>query len=141
MIFFKRKKYKNKIIKKNETARTEGDLKDNCGYHAAREEQGKIEGRIRQLKHMLENAHIGTPPVSESGVVGLGMLVKVNIAGDEIKFLLGSREISNGDVDVYSEKSPLGAAVLGAKVGQTVNYTAPNGKQIAVAVLEASLFN
>ena len=90
---------------------------------------------------MLENAHIGTPPASESGVVGLGMLVRVNIAGDEIKFLLGSREISNGDVDVYSEKSPLGAAVLGAKVGQSVKYTAPNGKQIEVAVLEASLFN
>jgi transcription elongation factor GreA len=129
------------IIKKIETARAEGDLKENGGYHAAREEQGKIEGRIRQLKHMLEHAHIGTPPASESGVVGLGMLVTVDIAGDEIKFLLGSREISSGDVDVYSEKSPLGAAVLGAKVGETVNYTAPNGKQIAVTVLKAAPFN
>ena len=129
------------IIKKIETARAEGDLKENGGYHAAREEQGKIEGRIRQLKHMLEHAHIGTPPAGESGVVGLGMLVTVDIAGDELKFLLGSREISSGDVDVYSEKSPLGAAVLGAKIGQTVNYTAPNGKQIKVAVLDAQLFN
>ena len=129
------------IIKKIETARAEGDLKENGGYHAAREEQGKIEGRIRQLKHMLEHAHIGTPPAGESGVVGLGMLVTVDIAGDELKFLLGSREISSGDVDVYSEKSPLGAAVIGAKIGQTVNYTAPNGKQIKVAVLEAQLFN
>ena len=129
------------IIKKIETARAEGDLKENGGYHAAREEQGKIEGRIRQLKHMLEHAHIGTPPAGESGVVGLGMLVTVDIAGDELKFLLGSREISSGDVDVYSEKSPLGAAVLGAKIGETVNYTAPNGKQIKVAVLEAQLFN
>jgi transcription elongation factor GreA len=129
------------IIKKIETARAEGDLKENGGYHAAREEQGKIEGRIRQLKHMLEHAHIGTPPAGESGVVGLGMLVTVDIAGDELKFLLGSREISSGDVDVYSEKSPLGAAVLGAKIGQSVNYTAPNGKQIKVAVLEAQLFS
>ena len=129
------------IIKKIETAHAEGDLKENGGYHAAREEQGKIEGRIRQLKHMLEHAHIGTPPAGESGVVGLGMLVTVDIAGDELKFLLGSREISSGDVDVYSEKSPLGAAVLGAKVGQTVNYTAPNGKVIKVAVLEAQLFS
>jgi len=129
------------IIKKIETARAEGDLKENGGYHAAREEQGKIEGRIRQLKHMLEHAHIGTPPAGESGVVGLGMLVTVDIAGDELKFLLGSREISSGDVEVYSEKSPLGAAVLGAKIGQTVNYTAPNGKQIKVAVLEAQLFS
>ena len=129
------------IIKKIETARAEGDLKENGGYHAAREEQGKIEGRIRQLKHMLEHAHIGTPPAGESGVVGLGMLVTVDIAGDELKFLLGSREISSGDVDVYSENSPLGAAVLVAKIGQTVNYTAPNGKQIRVAVLEAQLFS
>ena len=129
------------IIKKIETARAEGDLKENGGYHAAREEQGKIEGRIRQLKHMLEHAHIGTPPAGESGVVGLGMLVTVDIAGDELKFLLGSREISSGDVDVYSEKSPLGAAVLGAKIGQSVNYTAPNGKQIEFAVLEAKLFS
>ena len=129
------------IIKKIETARAEGDLKENGGYHAAREEQGKIEGRIRQLKHMLEHAHIGTPPAGESGVVGLGMLVTVDIAGDELKFLLGSREIASGDVEVYSEKSPLGAAVLGAKVGQTVSYTAPNGKQIKVAVLEAQLFS
>ena len=129
------------IINKIETARAEGDLKENGGYHAAREEQGKIEGRIRQLKHMLEHAHIGTPPAGESGVVGLGMLVTVDIAGDELKFLLGSREIASGDVEVYSEKSPLGAAVLGAKVGQTVNYTAPNGKQIKVAVLEAQLFS
>ncbi|MBM3698375.1 MAG: transcription elongation factor GreA [Actinobacteria bacterium] len=129
------------IIKKIETARAEGDLKENGGYHAAREEQGKMEGRIRQLKHMLEHAHIGIPPAGESGVVGLGMLVTVDIAGDELKFLLGSREISSGDVDVYSEKSPLGAAVLGAKVGQTVNYTAPNGKVIKVAVLEAQLFS
>ena len=129
------------IIKKIETARAEGDLKENGGYHAAREEQGKIEGRIRQLKHMLEHAHIGTPPVGESGVVGLGMLVTVDIAGDEIKFLLGSREIASGDVDVYSEKSTLGAAVLGAKVGQTVNYTAPTGKQIQVAVLEAQPYS
>ena len=129
------------IIKKIETARAEGDLKENGGYHAAREEQGKIEGRIRQLKHMLEHAHIGTPPVGESGVVGLGMLVTVDIAGDEIKFILGSREIASGDVDVYSEKSPLGAAVLGAKVGQTVTYTAPTGKQIQVAVLEAQPYS
>ena len=129
------------IIKKIETARAEGDLKENGGYHAAREEQGKIEGRIRQLKHMLEHANIGTQPVGESGVVGLGMLVTVDIAGDEIKFLLGSREIASGDVDVYSEKSPLGAAVLGAKVGQTVTYTAPTGKQIQVAVLEAQPYS
>ena len=129
------------IVKKIEAARAEGDLKENGGYHAAREEQGKNEARIRQLKHMLEHAHIGTPPAGESGVVGLGMLVTVDIAGDEMKFVLGSREIEVGeDVDIYSEKSPIGSAVLGAKVGDTVTYTAPNGKAINVAILEAQTF-
>jgi len=129
------------VVRKIEAARAEGDLKENGGYHAAKEEQGKIEGRIRQLKHMLEHAHIGTPPEGESGVVGQGMLVTIDMAGDEMKFLLGSREIStNDDVDVYSIKSPLGAAVMGAKVGDTVNYTAPNGKTFKVAILEAQTY-
>ena len=129
------------IVKKIEAARAEGDLKENGGYHAAREEQGKNEARIRQLRQMLEHAHIGTPPAGESGIVGLGMLVTVDIAGDEMKFVLGSREIEVGeDVDMYSEKSPLGSAVLGAKIGDTVTYTAPNGKAIKVAILEAQTF-
>ena len=128
------------IVKKIEAARAEGDLKENGGYHAAREEQGKNEARIKQLKHMLEHAHIGVPPVSESGVVGSGMIITIDMAGDEMKFLLGSREISSGDLDVYSEKSPLGSAVLGAKVGETVSYTAPNGKIFKVAILEAQPF-
>ena len=128
------------IVKKIEAARAEGDLKENGGYHAAREEQGKIEGRIRQLKHMLEHAHIGTPPEGESGVVGQGMLVTVDFGGEEMKFLLGSREIAASDVAVYSANSPLGSAIMGAKVGETVTYKAPNGKEIKVAILEAQTF-
>ncbi|CAB4897907.1 unannotated protein [freshwater metagenome] len=115
-------------------------MKENGGYHAAKDEQGKTEARIRQLRHMLENAHIGAPPAGESGVVGLGMLITVDVGGEEMKFLLGSREIATDDVDVYSEKSPLGAAVLGAKVGDTVIFKAPNGKEINVAVLEAQTY-
>jgi transcription elongation factor GreA len=131
---------RGEIIKKIETARSEGDLKENGGYHAAREEQGKMEARIRQLKHMLEHAHIGAPPAGESGFVGAGMVITVDISGDEMKFLLGSREIASGDLDVYSENSPLGAAVLGKKIGETVTYTAPNGRQITVAILEAEFY-
>lgn len=131
---------RGEIIKKIETARAEGDLKENGGYHAAREEQGKMEARIRQLKHMLEHAHIGAPPAGESGFVGAGMIVTVDIAGDEMKFLLGSREISSGELDVYSENSPLGAAVLGKKIGETVTYKAPNGREITVAILEAEFY-
>ena len=132
---------RTEIVKKIEAARAEGDLKENGGYHAARDEQGKIEARIRQLKQMLENAHIGTPPASEDGVVGAGMVVTAEVAGDEEKFLLGSREISSGDLNVYSEKSPLGAAVMGAKIGATVSYTAPNGREIKVVFKAAEFYS
>jgi transcription elongation factor GreA len=132
---------RSEIVKKIEAARAEGDLKENGGYHAAREEQGKMEARIRQLKHMLENAEIGTPPSIEEGIVAPGMKVTVEIMGDEMQFLLGSREIASGDMDVYSEKSPLGAAVMGAKIGDQKTYTAPNGKNITVKVLKAEIFS
>ena len=132
---------RSEIIKKIESARSEGDLKENGGYHAAREEQGKIEARIRQLKHMLENAEIGTAPNSEDGSISPGMRVTVEIMGDEMEFLLGSREISSGDLDVYSEKSPLGAAVMGAKIGDTKSYNAPNGKTISVKILKAEVYS
>jgi transcription elongation factor GreA len=68
------------------------------------------------------------------------MVVTAVIAGDETKFLLGSREIASGDLDVYSEKSPLGAAVLGADIGATVTYTAPNGREISVEIKSAEFF-
>jgi transcription elongation factor GreA len=68
------------------------------------------------------------------------MKVTVDIGGNEMKFLLGSREIAATDLDVYSEKSPLGSAIMGAKVGESVTYTAPNGREIKVAILEAEPF-
>jgi len=125
------------VVKKIEAARAEGDLKENGGYHAAKDEQGKIVARIRQLKQMLDNAHIGEPPVSESGVVGQGMKVTVDLMGEEVVFLLGSREIAADDLDVYSEKSPLGGAVHGQMIGATVSYKAPNGREITVTIKAA----
>lgn len=130
---------RSEVVKKIEAARAEGDLKENGGYHAAREEQGKLEARIRQLKALLENAEIGTP-TGEAGQVSPGMKVKVEIMGNQMEFLLGSREISTGDLDVYSEQSPLGSAVLGAKLGDTRTYTAPNGKVMTVKVIAADFF-
>ncbi len=131
---------RKEVTAKIEAARAEGDLKENGGYHAARDEQGKMEARIRQLKQMLESAHIGTPPPSADGRVGAGMVVTANIAGDEMKFLLGSREIASGDLDVYSEKSPLGASVMGAEIGATVTYSAPNGREISVEIIAAEFY-
>ena len=130
---------RSEIVKKIETARAEGDLKENGGYHAAREEQGKLEARIRQLKALLENAEIGTP-TGQAGEVGPGMKVGVEIMGKKMEFLLGSREIASGELDVYSEQSPLGAAVMGASVGEERSYVAPNGKSITVKILAADFF-
>ena len=128
------------VTAKIEAARAEGDLKENGGYHAAREEQGKMEARIRQLKQMLENAEIGTAPTGEAGTVNPGMKIKVEIMGDQMEFLLGSREIATGDMDVYSEQSPLGSAIMGAKIGEERSYKAPNGKMINVKIIAAEVF-
>ncbi|MFD1714330.1 transcription elongation factor GreA [Amnibacterium flavum] len=125
------------IAKKIETAREEGDLKENGGYHAAKEEQGKIEARIRQLTVLLRNAEVGQPTASD--VVALGTVVTAVIAGDESVFLVGNREIAgDSDLDVYSEQSPLGQAILGAAVGSTTSYTAPNGREITVEVVKVA---
>ena len=129
------------IAKKIEQAREEGDLKENGGYHAAKEEQGKIEARIRQLTQLLRNAEVGQAPTS-TGAVGLGSVVTATIAGDENVFLVGNREIAgDSDLDVYSEQSPLGQAILGLAVGATTTYTAPNGRAIEVKVLKVESYS
>ena len=129
------------IAKKLEAAREEGDLKENGGYHAAKDEQGKIEARIRQLTQLLRTATVGEPPQSH-GVVEIGTVVTATIAGEESTFLLGSREIADdsSDVEVYPASSPLGQAILGLKVGASTKYTAPNGKEIAVKVIKVETY-
>ncbi len=124
------------IARRIEAAREEGDLKENGGYHAAKEEQGKMEARIRQLVHVLDHSTVGEAPAA-SDVVGPGMVVTVEMFGETESFLLGSREILDGtdDLHVYSEKSPLGAAILGRSSGETTSYTAPNGTDVEVKIL------
>ena len=105
---------RTEIASKIEAAREEGDLKENGGYHAAKEEQGKIEARIRQLTQLLRSAEVGGAQPSD-GHVAPGTVVTATIAGAESTFLLGNREIAgDSDLDVYSEASPLGHAITGA---------------------------
>ncbi|WP_061298487.1 transcription elongation factor GreA [Herbidospora cretacea] len=126
------------IAKKIEAAREEGDLKENGGYHAAKDEQGKMEARIFHLRQILDTARVGEAPRTE-GVVGPGMTVTIRFEGDdeEVTFLLASREESGSPIDVYSPKSPLGAAINGKKIGEKASYSMPNGRSITVEVLEA----
>ncbi|QTX04174.1 transcription elongation factor GreA [Agromyces archimandritae] len=125
---------REEIAKRIEAAREEGDLKENGGYHAAKDEQGKQEARIRQLAELLKHAQVGEAPVS-TGVVESGTVITAEIAGDPTTFLIGSREIAgDSELSVYSEQSPLGEAILGLKIGDETSYQAPNGRDIAVKI-------
>lgn len=133
------------ITEKIAAARDEGDLKENGGYHAAREEQGKTKARIDQLEAMLRRAEVGDKP-ADDGLVEAGMIVTIRFAGDTDteQFLLGSRELlsmdSSVEIDIYSPTSPLGAAILGKKAGDSASYETPNGKSITVEIVEAKPF-
>ena len=130
------------IAKEINDRRSEGDLRENGGYHAAREEQGRQEGRILQLQELLRNAKVGEAPVSE-GVAGPGMLVEVRFEDDADleKFLIGSREESEtAGVVVYSAASPLGRALTGKHEGETAEYETPTGKTMKVTLVSAKAF-
>jgi transcription elongation factor GreA len=133
-----REQIKNRIA----AARDEGDLKENGGYHAAREEQGKNEARVRQLKHLLEHARIGAPE-AEHDEVAAGKVVTVRFPAwdEEETFLLGSREeAAHASIEVYSPTSPLGAAVNGTRVGDTATYILANGKEMTVEILKVEAY-
>ena len=126
------------MVKRVSDARDEGDLKENAGYHAARDELGKIDGRIQQLVDMLEKAEVGETP-ADDGVVEPGMKVTVNLVGLDFEetFLFGAREMAGDDIKVYSPQSPLGQAIHGSRRGDTVTYTLPNGKEQKAEIVEA----
>jgi transcription elongation factor GreA len=125
--------------------REEGDLKENGGYHAAREEQGKAEARIVHLQEMLRKAQVGAAP-ADDGVAKAGMVVTVRFgdsSGDDETetFLLGSREeAETAGIAVYSPQSPLGQKLTGRNVGDTVEYETPNGKTMKVEIVGAIPF-
>jgi len=122
--------------------REEGDLRENGGYHAAREEQGKQEGRIRYLQEFLRTAQVGEAPRADT--VAAGTVVTIYFDDDKNdteKFLLGSREIAaTTDLTVYSPESAMGHAIMGAHSGDTVSYTAPSGAEIKVTVVNFEPF-
>nr|WP_206315817.1 transcription elongation factor GreA [Streptomyces sp. C1-2] len=131
---------RTEIAAKIAAAREEGDLRENGGYHAAKEEQGKQELRVRQLTQLLEQAQVGEAQASEDGAVGPGMVVTIAFDGDEddtLSFLLASREYASSDIETYSPQSPLGSGVIGHKVGEDAEYELPNGKKASVKILKA----
>jgi transcription elongation factor GreA len=123
--------------------REEGDLRENGGYHAAREEQGKQEMRIRYLQELLRTAKVGEAPNTDQ--VGPGTVVTIQFDDDEDDtetFLLGSREIAaSTELTVYSPESALGQAIIGSGTGDTVTYTAPSGSEIKVTIVRFEPFS
>lgn len=117
------------IARAIEAARALGDLSENGDYHAAKDSQGKMEARIRQLEHMLEHAAIVDASAARTDEVSTGSVVSLRYVGDEEveRYLIGSIEERREGVSVVSPNSPLGQALLGHRAGETVTYQAPSG--------------
>lgn len=130
------------IVKRIELAREEGDLKENGGYHAAKDEQGKIEARIRQLTQLLRTAQVGETP-DTGGKAAAGMVLTVRFQGESEteRFLIGSREDSGHGMEVYSPQSPLGQAVTGQAAGETVSYDTPAGRRMTLQILDVEPYH
>ncbi|MBO0843097.1 MAG: transcription elongation factor GreA [Nocardioides sp.] len=134
---------RQEILAEITAAREEGDLKENGGYHAAREEQAKLEGQITQLEQLLRKADSTVP--ADDGVVAVGKLVTFKFEGDdddeaETRLIasIEMKEYADGH-EISSAASPVGAALIGAKVGDTVTYEGPRGP-LKVEVLKTEVF-
>ena len=128
---------RDEITRRSAEAREEGDPKENGGYHAAREEQGKNEARVAHLIHLLEHAKIGTPEVPD-GEAHIGRIVTVEFAPDEQEtyFLGSSEEAGTSEIEVLSAASPLGDALIGHRIGDEVSYQLPNGRSVTVLLVD-----
>ena len=123
------------IARKIEAAREMGDLSENGDYHAAKEEQGKMAGRIAHLNAILENHVI--VEAGGSAEVRTGSVVTIRYEGDSEteRYLLGSIEERSDDLEVMSPGSALGEALMGKTAGDTVEYETPTGAALKVEVV------
>jgi transcription elongation factor GreA len=119
------------IAEQIESARALGDLSENGDYHAAKDFQGKMESRIRQLQALLKQAQVVDESLPGDGSVSTGSTVTLRYEGDEEEdtqeFFVGSIEERQGDLPVLSPSAPLGQILLGKSAGDTVEYKAPGG--------------
>lgn len=127
---------REEITRKIAEARAEGDLKENGGYHAAREEQGKNEARIKHLQYLLENSMVGSPEVPD-GEAHIGRVVTIEFSENDTEtYLLASAEEKGAKYEVLSYSSPLGEALIGKRIGDEVEYRLPNGKITRVMLVD-----
>lgn len=124
-----------RIVALIEAARAEGDLSENGGYQAAREEQSMNETRINELQQRLKESEVGETP-ADDGIVKPGMVIVAEISGEREEFLLGTRDAGeNLDIRIYPPSAPLGKAIIGAKAGESVTYKTPSGKGLEVRIV------
>ena len=123
------------IARKIEAARALGDLSENGDYHAAKDEQGKMEARIRQITAVLDDARVVERPQGTDRVT-VGTIVSIRFVGDDEveRYLVGSIEERHDDYEVVSPGSPLGQALIGAVLGERRDYEV-NGRTLAVEIV------
>ena len=126
------------IARKIESARELGDLKENGDYHAAKDHQGQMEARIRQLATMIENAVILED--TDGDIVEPGTVVELRYEGDTDteRYFFGSVEERGIEHDIISPRSPLGIALQGKKPGDKVDFESPTGATLSVEVVAIS---
>ena len=127
------------VANRIEAARALGDLSENGDYHAAKDDQGKMEARIRHLQATLADAEIVDHAEVGDEVV-VGAVVTIRYEGDEEteRYLVGSIEEKRDDVELTSPTSPLGAALVGSKIGDVVEYEVPSGARLKVEIVDVS---
>jgi len=113
------------IARKIEAARELGDLSENGDYHAAKEEQGKMEARIRHVEALLRDAEIVEGGAGDVVTAGSVVTIRYEGADDVERYLIGSIEEQHDHLEVVSPGSPLGQALLGHRVGDVVDFEAP----------------
>lgn len=123
------------IAKRIEAARELGDLSENGEYHAAKDEQGKMDARMKQIRAILDDAEIVDEV--DTSKVGVGSVVSIRFEGDTDTetYLLGTIEERREGMDVISPTSPMGLALVGHVVGDAVSYKAPNGATLRVEIV------
>lgn len=127
---------RTKVIEEIATARAHGDLSENAEYHAAKDQQGMQEARLRQIREMLENAEI--IHTTDDHVVSPGKLVKISIQGDEAEtYLFGTREERGGNYPILTVESPIGQKIHGKVAGETV-IAQQRDREIKVEIVEVT---
>lgn len=121
-----------------ESAREHGDISENAEYEVAKEEQGKLEARIRELEHTLARAKISRQATAGDRVAQGNIVTITDGDGDQMRLLISSREDRTDEAMVISPQSPLGTALLGASVGEEIEYQAPAGTlQVTINAIDA----